>query len=139
MLKDRLWREDAGKHGIVAQRKRGHQRPGGANFGFRVHRAVQLNQQIEIGTRFAIPAGARAEQNQPGQPSTVMAAQRLLELFHSGNYRKGEHGGILHLGEARSAAILDILRLRRIAQPSRCLAARNYAVRIAQMLAKLAR
>ena len=37
------------------------------------------------------------------------------------------------------AAILDIIRLRRIAQPSRCLAARNYAVRIAQMLAKLAR
>ena len=37
------------------------------------------------------------------------------------------------------AAILDILRLRKIAQPSRCLAARNYAVRIAQMLGKLAR
>ena len=37
------------------------------------------------------------------------------------------------------AAILDILRLRRIAQPSRCLAARNYAVRIAQMLGKLTR
>ena len=37
------------------------------------------------------------------------------------------------------AAILDILRLRRIAQPSRCLAARNFAVRIAQMLARLAR
>ena len=36
------------------------------------------------------------------------------------------------------AAILDILRLRRLAQPSRCVAARNYAVRIAQMLAKLA-
>ena len=36
------------------------------------------------------------------------------------------------------AAILDILRLRKIAQPSRCVAARNYAVRIAQMLAKLA-
>ncbi len=35
------------------------------------------------------------------------------------------------------AAILDILRLRRITQPSRCLAARNYAVRIAQMLGKL--
>ena len=35
------------------------------------------------------------------------------------------------------AAILDILRLRRIAQPSRCLAARNYAVRIAQMLSRL--
>jgi len=37
------------------------------------------------------------------------------------------------------AATLDILRLRKIAQPSRCLTARNYAVRIAQMLAKLAR
>jgi four helix bundle protein len=37
------------------------------------------------------------------------------------------------------AAILDILRHRKIAQPSRCLNARNYAVRIAQMLAKLAR
>ena len=37
------------------------------------------------------------------------------------------------------AAILDILRLRRIAPLSRCLNARNYAVRIAQMLAKLAR
>ena len=37
------------------------------------------------------------------------------------------------------AAILDILRLRRIAQPSRCLNARDYAVRIAQMLGKLAR
>jgi len=37
------------------------------------------------------------------------------------------------------AAILDILRLRKIAQPSRCVAARNYAVRIAQMLGKLAR
>ena len=37
------------------------------------------------------------------------------------------------------AAILDILRLRNIAQPSRCLNARNYAVRIAQMLGKLAR
>jgi four helix bundle protein len=37
------------------------------------------------------------------------------------------------------SAILDILRLRRIAQPSRCLTARNYAVRIAQMLGKLAR
>ena len=36
------------------------------------------------------------------------------------------------------AAILDILRLRKIAQPSRCLAARNYAVRIAQMLSMLA-
>ena len=36
------------------------------------------------------------------------------------------------------AAILDILRLRKIAQPSRCLAARNYAVRIAQMLSRLA-
>ena len=36
------------------------------------------------------------------------------------------------------AAILDILRLRRIAQPSRCLNARNYAVRIAQMLGRLA-
>ena len=36
------------------------------------------------------------------------------------------------------SAILDILRLRRIAQPSRCVAARNYAVRIAQMLGKLA-
>ena len=35
------------------------------------------------------------------------------------------------------AAILDILRLRQIAHPSRCLNARNYAVRIAQMLAKL--
>ena len=34
---------------------------------------------------------------------------------------------------------LGILRLRKIAQPSRCLAARNYAVRIAQMLGKLAR
>jgi four helix bundle protein len=38
-----------------------------------------------------------------------------------------------------SAAILDVLRLRKIAQPSRCLNARNYAVRIAQMLGKLAR
>ena len=37
------------------------------------------------------------------------------------------------------AAILDILRLRKIVQPSRCVAARNYAVRIAQMLAKLAK
>ena len=37
------------------------------------------------------------------------------------------------------AAILDILRLRKIAQPSRCLNARNYAVRIAQMLGKLTR
>src|SRR5512140_1219926 len=35
------------------------------------------------------------------------------------------------------AAILDILRLRKIAQTTRCLNARNYAVRIAQMLAKL--
>ena len=37
------------------------------------------------------------------------------------------------------AAILDILRLRQIAQSSRCLNARNYAVRIAQMLSKLAK
>ena len=37
------------------------------------------------------------------------------------------------------AAVLDILRLRRIAELSRCVAARNYAVRIAQMLGKLAR
>ena len=37
------------------------------------------------------------------------------------------------------AAILDILRLRKIAQPSRCLNARNYAVRIAQMLGRLSR
>lgn len=37
------------------------------------------------------------------------------------------------------AAILDILRLRKFAQPSRCIVARNYAVRIAQMLGKLAR
>ena len=37
------------------------------------------------------------------------------------------------------AAILDILRLRWIAQPSRCLNARNYGVRIAQMLGKLTR
>ena len=37
------------------------------------------------------------------------------------------------------AAILDILRLRRIAQPSRCLNARNYAVRVAQMLGRLSR
>ena len=35
------------------------------------------------------------------------------------------------------SAILDILRLRRIAQPSRCVAARNCAVRIAQMLFRL--
>ncbi len=36
------------------------------------------------------------------------------------------------------AAILDVIRLRRLASPERCARARNYAVRIAQMLAKLA-
>jgi hypothetical protein len=33
---------------------------------------------------------------------------------------------------------LDVLRLRRLASPERCARARGYAVRIAQMLAKLA-
>ena len=45
---------------------------------------------------------------------------------------------IIALGSVyECAAILDILRLRRIAPPSRCSNARNYAVRIAQMLARL--
>jgi len=36
------------------------------------------------------------------------------------------------------AAILDVIRLRRLASSERCSRARDYAVRIAQMLAKLA-
>ena len=36
------------------------------------------------------------------------------------------------------AAILDVLLLRRLTSPERCARARDYAVRIAQMLAKLA-
>ena len=46
---------------------------------------------------------------------------------------------IIALGSVyECAAVLDILRLRGIAPPTRCLNARNYAVRIAQMLARLA-
>jgi len=46
---------------------------------------------------------------------------------------------IIALGSVyECAAILDVLRLRRLASPERCARARDYAVRIAQMLAKLA-
>ncbi len=46
---------------------------------------------------------------------------------------------IIALGSVyECAAILDVVRLRRLASPERCARARNYAVRIAQMLAKLA-
>ena len=46
---------------------------------------------------------------------------------------------IIALGSVyESAAILDVLRLRRLASPERCARARDYAIRIAQMLAKLA-
>jgi four helix bundle protein len=46
---------------------------------------------------------------------------------------------IIALGSVyECAAILDVLRLRRLASPERCVLARDYAVRIAQMLAKLA-
>ena len=46
---------------------------------------------------------------------------------------------IIALGSVyECAAILDVMRLRRLASPERCARARNYAVRIAQMLAKLA-
>ena len=46
---------------------------------------------------------------------------------------------IIALGSVyECAAILDVLRLRRLASPERCTRARDYAVRIAQMLAKLA-
>ena len=46
---------------------------------------------------------------------------------------------IIALGSVyESAAILDVIRLRRLVSPERCERARNYAVRIAQMLAKLA-
>ena len=46
---------------------------------------------------------------------------------------------IIALGSVyECAAILDVLRLRRLASPERCAKARNYAVRIAQMLSKLA-
>src|SRR6267378_2756497 len=46
---------------------------------------------------------------------------------------------IIALGSVyECAAILDALRLRRLASPERCAHARDYAVRIAQMLAKLA-
>ena len=46
---------------------------------------------------------------------------------------------IIALGSVyECAAILDVLRLRRLASPERCTRAREYAVRIAQMLAKLA-
>ena len=46
---------------------------------------------------------------------------------------------IIALGSVyESAAILDVLRLRRLASPERCARVREYAVRIAQMLAKLA-
>ena len=45
---------------------------------------------------------------------------------------------IIALGSVyECAAILDVLRLRRLASPERCTRARAYAVRIAQMLAKL--
>ena len=46
---------------------------------------------------------------------------------------------IIALGSVyECAAILDVIRLRRLASPERCARARDYAVRIAQMLAKLA-
>src|SRR5262245_51520139 len=46
---------------------------------------------------------------------------------------------IIALGSVyECAAIVDVLRLRRLASPERCARARSYAVRIAQMLAKLA-
>jgi four helix bundle protein len=46
---------------------------------------------------------------------------------------------IIALGSVyECAAILDVLRLRRLASSERCARARDYAVRIAQMLAKLA-
>ena len=46
---------------------------------------------------------------------------------------------IIALGSVyECAAILDVLRLRKLASPERCALARDYAVRIAQMLAKLA-
>jgi four helix bundle protein len=45
---------------------------------------------------------------------------------------------IIALGSVyECAAILDVLRLRRLASPERCARARDYAVRIAQMLARL--
>ena len=46
---------------------------------------------------------------------------------------------IIALGSVyESAAILDVIRLRRLASPERCAKAREYAIRIAQMLSKLA-
>jgi four helix bundle protein len=46
---------------------------------------------------------------------------------------------IIALGSVyECASILDVLRLRHLASPERCANARHYAVRIAQMLAKLA-
>ncbi len=46
---------------------------------------------------------------------------------------------IIALGSVyECSAILDILRLRKIASTIRCTGARNYAVRIAQMLSRLA-
>ncbi len=46
---------------------------------------------------------------------------------------------IIALGSVyECAAVLDVIRLRRLAPPGRCERARDYAVRIAQMLAKLA-
>ena len=46
---------------------------------------------------------------------------------------------IIALGSVyECAAILDVLRLRRLASPERCARARGFAVRIAKMLAKLA-
>ena len=45
---------------------------------------------------------------------------------------------IIALGSVyESASILDVLRLRRLASPERCARARDYAVRIAQMLSRL--
>ena len=46
---------------------------------------------------------------------------------------------IIALGSVyECAAILDVIRLRRLASPERCVRARDYAVRIAQMLSRLA-
>jgi four helix bundle protein len=46
---------------------------------------------------------------------------------------------IIALGsDYECAAILDVLRLRRLAPLERCVRARDYSVRIAQMLSKLA-
>jgi hypothetical protein len=55
--------------------------------------------------------------------------------YPEGPARRDHNSGIR---TSQCSAILDVLRLRRLASPERCARARDYAVRIAQMLAKLA-